>query len=331
MLVLFGPSGAGKTTVLRALAGLVRPDSGRILFDGTTWFDASRGVWATPQERRVGYVSQEPALFPHLTIRGNVEYGMAGDSHRRRRAEDLLRRFGIGDAAARRPRELSGGQSQRVALARALGSRPRLVLLDEPFNALDATSRRQLRADVRSFVAESGARAILVTHDRLEAMAVGDLVAVMVDGRVRQVGPTAEVFRRPADPAAAQALGVETVLPATVERDEEGLVALRVGRAPLLGVADAPVSPGDRVFACIRGEDVVVERRGSGGGSARNRVAGVVVTIESEGPVDRVTLDCGFPVVALITRKSRDELQLGPGSPVSAVIKATAIHIVARS
>jgi molybdate transport system ATP-binding protein len=332
VLVLFGPSGAGKTTVLRAVAGLVRPDQGRIAVRGTTWFDSSSGRSATPQERRFGYVSQEPALFPHLTVRANVEYGLhrSAKSDRWWRATNAMQRLRVLDLADRRARDLSGGQAQRVALARAVAIEPTLLLLDEPFNALDVAIRRQLRKDVRALVRERGMCAILVTHDRLEAMSMGDDVAVMVDGRVRQTGPIAEVFRRPADPIVAQAVGVETVLPAVVERDDEGLVAVRIGDARLLGVADADTLPGDRVFACIRAEDVVVEPRGASSGSARNRFPGIVKSIDPEGAIDRVTIDCGFPIVALITRRSRDDLSLAEGSQVGAAIKATAVHIVPR-
>jgi molybdate transport system ATP-binding protein len=332
VLVLFGPSGAGKTTVLRAVAGLVRPNQGVIAVRGTTWFESSSGRSATPQERRTGYVPQEPALFPHLTVRANVEYGLDRFTRSDRwwRASNAMQRLRVLELADRPARQLSGGQAQRVALARAVATEPTLLLLDEPFNALDIPIRRQLRKDVRFLVRERGMCTILVTHDRLEAMSMGDDVAVMVDGRVRQVGPVAEVFRRPADPIVAQAVGVETVLPAVVERDDEGLVAVRIDDRQILGVTDADTLPGDRVFACIRAEDVVVEPRGSASGSARNRFPGIVQSIDPEGPIDRVTIDCGFPIVALITRRSREELSLAEGSEVGTAIKATAVHIVPR-
>ncbi len=333
LLVLFGPSGAGKTTLLRAVAGLMRPDRGRIVIRGAAWFDSSTGLFVPPQQRRAGYVFQQPAVFPHLTVRGNVEYALdvRRQRGRRERATAVMKRLGILDLAERRARQLSGGQAQRVALARAIAAEPALLLLDEPFNALDAAARRQMRSDVRALVREAGAIGILVTHDRLEAMTMGDAIAVMVDGRVRQVGAVTDVFRRPADRASAEALGVETVLPAVVERDDDGLVSVRIGSAALLGVAEARTSPGDHVFACVRAEDVVIEPRSGSSGSARNHLAGIVQSIEPEGPIDRVTIDCAFPIVALVTRRSREELALTEGSPVGAAIKATAIHIVPRA
>jgi molybdate transport system ATP-binding protein len=334
ILVLFGPSGAGKTTVLRAVAGLMRPDRGHILLDGRPWFDSEARLFVSPQGRRVGYVAQEAALFPHLTVRANVEYGLRGvpAEQRRQRVESLLQLVGAGGWAERRPRELSGGQAQRVMLARALAPAPPLLLLDEPFGALDAATRRELRRELRGLLRDTGTAAILVTHDRYEAMAIGDDVAIMVDGRLRQVGPVAEVFRRPADPLAARALGVETVLAGIVEDgDDRGLVTLRVGAARLTAIADASYVPGEQVFACLRAEDVVVERPGPAADSARNHLAGVVAGIEHEGAVDRLRIDCGFELVAAITSRSREEMALEAGAEVVAAFKATAVHLVRRA
>jgi molybdate transport system ATP-binding protein len=329
ILVLFGPSGAGKTTVLRAVAGLLRPDRGRISFGDATWFDSSAKRFVRPQERRVGYITQDTLLFPHLTVKANIEYGG------RARTAELIDLIHLRGLEGRYPKQLSGGQAQRVALARALAPAPPLVLFDEPFAALDVATRRSLRPDVRRLLRDVGASAILITHDRLEAMAMGDDLAVMVDGRIRQVGPMAEVFRRPADSAVARSLGVETIQPALVEANDEGLVALRVRDVVLAALAEGPCAIGDQVFACIRAEDVVVELAGRGeqpvGASARNHLAGRVVAIEPEGAVERVTIDCGFELVAVITRQSRDALALAPGTPVAAAIKATAIHVVPKT
>ena len=339
ILVLFGPSGAGKTTVLRAVAGLFRPDRGRIAFGNAVWLDSNANRSLRPQDRRVGYITQDTLLFPHLTVQANIEYGLGAvaPADRRRRTRSLVDLAQLGGLEARHPKQLSGGQAQRVALARALAPRPPLVLLDEPFAALDAATRRSLRGDVRRLLRDVGTAAVLVTHDRLEAMAMGDDLAVMVDGRVRQVGAMADVFRRPADSAVARSLGVETILPARVEANEEGLVTLRLQHAVLTALAEHACAAGDHVFACIRAEDVVIERVASGHGpatperSARNHLAGTVVGIEPEGAVDRVTIDCGFELVAAITRQSREALALAPGTPVAAAIKATAIHIVPKT
>ena len=336
ILVLFGPSGAGKTSILRSVAGLLRPDEGRIAFRGAIWFDSRAERWVPPQGRRVGYVPQTSTLFPHLTVRENVAYGLRlldADARRRRIAE-VLSLLQLDDLAARYPRHLSGGQAQRVALARALAPSPGLLLLDEPFAGLDASTRRPLRAEMRSVIRDLGAAAILVTHDRMEAMAMADDFAIVIDGRVRQGGAAADVFARPADRVVAQSLGIETIVSATVEERTDGLVRLRIGDRMLTAVAGELVEPGDcgaEVFACIRAEDVVVEERESGGTSVRNHLAGSIVAIESEGAVDRVTVDCGFRLVALVTHRSCQEMHLTAGSRVTASIKATAVSVVAKA
>ena len=329
-LVLFGPSGAGKTTVIRCIAGLERPDRGHIVWGGATWFHGGDGRFVPTQERRIGLVGQEPALFPHLSVRANVEYGVRDRpaAMKSARTDEMLSLLEIEDLAQRLPRELSGGQAQRVALARALAPNPRLLLLDEPLGALDTPARHRLRGRLRALIERTGVSAVLVTHDRTEALALGDDIAVLAGGRIRQVGPVLDVFRRPADLVVAESVGVESVIAATVGRVEDGLVDLRVGDATLRAVA-GDLDPGrEQVFACVRAEDVMLQRDAASGASARNHLTGRIVGIDAEGPVDRVTMDCGFPLVALITRQARDEMALHPGGTVVAVIKATAIHLV---
>ena len=336
MLVLFGPSGAGKTTILRQIAGLDRPDAGTIRFGGDVWFDQSRQVWRAPQARRIGLVFQEPTLFPHLTVRDNIRYGVGSGSDRGPSLIlELETMLGIEDLGNRYPRALSGGEAQRVALARALAPAPRLLLLDEPFASLDAPARLRLRRDVRALLQTTGTAAILVTHDRTEAMAMSDIAAVVIGGRVRQSGPVSDVFSRPADAEVAASLGIEAVLPAHVVDSSGGVIEVSVDDVSvdeaMLHVADRePLAPGARVYACIRAEDVTLETRSPGQVSTRNHLAARIVSIASEGPIDRVTLDCGFALDALITRRSRDELNLAPGAQVTAAIKATSVHLVPR-
>ena len=339
ILVLFGPSGAGKTTVVRSVAGLERPERGRIQFAGDTWFDADARRWTEPQRRHVSYVGQKPALFPHLTVRANVEYGLSDYSatDRARCGGEMLAVVELADCGDRYPRELSSGQAQRIALARAIAPKPRLLLLDEPLGALDAPARSRMRSLLRSVIERTGISAVLVTHDRTEAIALGDQMVVLAEGRVRQVGPVFDVFRRPADLVVARSVGVESVVPARIAGAEDGLVLLNVGGATIRAVAVGPVEDIeiDRrhpdVFACIRAEDVVLERAAPSSVSARNHWPGRIVKVESEGPLERVTIDCGFPLVALITRQARDEMALTLGASVVAAVKATAVHLVARS
>lgn len=332
VLVLFGPSGAGKSTILRQLAGLELPQAGAIVFRGSVWFDADRRTAMAPQERRAPLVFQTPALFPHLSVGDNIAYGTA---RRSERMIDAVAQLDLAALLERKPRALSGGQAQRVALARALATNPALLLLDEPFVSLDAPTRSRLRRDLRTILQRTGTPAVLVTHDRTEALAIGDRVAVVIDGQVRQTGPVSQVFSHPADALVAETLGVESVLPARIRSTDGGLLEVEVNGISLQ-VAErmdpGPIGEGDDVYVCIRAEDVTLESRSGGTtASARNHLAGHVVTIVYEGAVDRVTLDCGFMLDALITRRSGEDMGLAPGAQVTAAIKATSIHLVRRS
>lgn len=324
-LVVFGPSGSGKTTILRAIAGLDRPDEGMISFDGVTWFDSSRNVHVSPQDRLVGYLSQSYDLFPHLTVHENVRFGARDPD----RAESLLGRFGISGLAGRRPANLSGGEKQRVALARAVAREPRLLLLDEPLSALDAPTREALRNELRSMIAEASAPAIVVTHDRNEALALGDTMAVVIDGRIVQTGPVENVFNRPISAEVARATGIETVLPVEVVSSEPGLVLARHG-ATVIESAASTAKGHARAFALIRAADVTIDRERLDGISARNQISGTIRSIANEEPLVRLHLDCGFDLIALITRRSFDDLALSEGTSVVASIKASAIRLVPR-
>ena len=325
-MVLFGPSGSGKTTLLRMLAGFDRPDRGRIQFGSSTCFDSAAGVNIPPQKRRIGYVTQEPALFPHLSVLENAGFGVPVPD-RPTRVPKMLILMGVNDLAARFPHELSGGQKQRVALARAVAARPDVLLLDEPFSALDAVAREALRRDLGRFLRAVSLPTVLVTHDRAEALSLGDEVVLIADGRVLQQGPIADVFSRPASLEAARVVGIEAVVPARITGRSEGLVTLDAE-----GVTLIAVDPGTEVidvFACIRADEVILEP-GPAPTSARNRLAATVTAVHLESALVRVELDCGFPLAAFITRASLRELNLSPGSKVSAMIKAPAVHLVPR-
>ena len=218
VVTLFGPSGAGKTLTLQCLAGLVRPDSGRIVVNGTVFFDGALGVDVPTQRRRLGYVFQGYALFPHLNVRDNVGYGLRylAAPARRERTREVLERLGLADLASRRPRELSGGQQQRVALGRALAPDPALILLDEPLSALDLPLRQALRDDLRAVLAEWRTAAVLVTHDFTEAYRLGDRIVVYEAGRVIQTAPRAELLWQPASERVAGIVGIRNVLHGTV-------------------------------------------------------------------------------------------------------------------
>jgi len=327
---LFGPSGSGKTTLLRCVAGLTRPDAGSVQLGSHTWFDANRGINLRPQARGIGFLFQDYALFPHLSVARNISYGIGGmaRSERTHRIDHLLQILELTGTENRLPHELSAGQQQRVALARAVAPRPKLLLLDEPLSALDAPTRQTLRRELRRILTELNTPTIVVTHDPLEAVALADQAVVLSGGQVRQQGPIHDVFSRPADPTVARIVGVETIEPGTIESVADGLAAVRTGTAQLLALAP-DLSPGP-VFVCIRGEEVTLERGQPAQTSARNRLPARVVALHPEGPTIRVVLDCGFPLTALVTRPAVEQLNLREGESILAIVKAQAIHLVAR-
>jgi len=331
VLALFGPSGAGKTTILRCLAGLERPDRGTIVAAGRRWADVARGTFEPPQARQVGYLPQGSALFPHLSVADNVAFGVKGRATPERddQVRTLLALLGLQGLEGRRPAELSGGQARRVALARALARRPLLLLLDEPLSALDAPTREEMRLELRGHLERFGTPTVLVTHDRTEALVLADRVAVIVEGAVRQVGATADVFARPADPAVARIVGVDTLAPGTVRSARDGLATVEVGGRELVAVSE--LAPGSPVLVSLRPEDVLLVPAGHqlDGLSARNRLPGRVVTVEPLGALVRVGLDVGFPLRALVTRQAFEELGAGPGQELVALVKAPAVHLIA--
>jgi molybdate transport system ATP-binding protein len=322
LTVLFGPSGCGKTTVLRCLAGLERPDGGLIQAGDEVWFRPDRTLPAA--RRGIGYVFQESALFPHLSVAGNIGYGLRGwpRAGRRARVAELIQLMGLDGLAGRKPAALSGGQKQRVALARALAPRPRLVLLDEPFAALDRAAALQLRHNLRKLLQTLGVPAILVTHDPQEALALGDRMLLMNEGRIIRDGSPAEVLS--ATGAAQTQMG--EVHRARVLDRVEGLLRLDLGGVQLF--APDPGGEFREAYACIRGEGIALERGPHGLLSQRNRLAATVVGIEALGALRRVRLDAGMALEALITTWACEDLQLAPGQQVHALIKASAIQVI---
>ncbi len=330
ILILFGPSGSGKTTVLRSLAGLEWPEQGLIQFSSDTWLDTAQGIRVSPQARRIGYMAQDYALFPTYTVAGNIAYGLGtlSTADRSKRIDDMIDLFQLRSLSGARPHELSGGQQQRVALARAVASRPQLLLLDEPLSALDVPTRLQLRGELRALLKQLAIPSIIVTHDWAEALSLGDRMAVMSQGTVMQTGTPQEVFSRPANAEVARVVGVETVVQGTIVRQGEELATVQVGTLSLTALA-TPATSAD-VFVCIRAEDVTLELAGSAETSARNHVSGPIRTIVSLGPMAQVTMDCGFPLTALITRSAMSDLGLDIGVIVTARFKAGAVHLVPR-
>lgn len=328
--VLFGASGSGKSTVLRVLAGLARPDTGRVTFCGEEWFDGEKRLGVPPQKRSIGFVSQDYALFPHLTISQNIAYGLAGipGHEQASRVRESLAWLGLEELAARRPAEISGGQQQRVALARALVRRPRLLLLDEPLSALDAPTRRHLRGELHALLARTGIPGIVVTHDPAEALALAHGLVLMHAGQIIQTGTPAEVFNRPANIEAAEILGMDTMIQGVVECQDGVIVTVNARSVRLTAVCREPLRAGSRVAVCVRAEDVMLTLPQAAAGSARNRLGGTVIRSSEEAGLMRVELDCGFPLRATLTRQSCEDLEVRPGTRLDAVIKAPNIHLI---
>ncbi len=330
VLILFGPSGSGKTTILRSVAGLEWPEEGTIRFVSRTWLDTAAGIRVPPQGRHIGYMAQDYALFPTYTVAGNIAYGLShlSSADRAKRVAEMLELFHLRGLEQAKPRELSGGQQQRVALARAVVPRPLLLLLDEPLSALDVPTRLQLRDELRSLLKQLALPSIIVTHDWAEALTLGDIMAVIDAGRVLQVGTPIEVFSRPQDAAVARVVGVETVVKGRVVSSAEGIARVGVNGTALMALN--PEGAGPDVFVCIRAEDVMLERGLAAASSARNHLTGTVSAVTLLGALARVTIDCGFPLVAMVTRATVEEFSLTTGMRVVAAIKAGAIHLVSR-
>lgn len=324
-LAIMGPNGAGKSTLLQVVALLLRPQSGSVLLAGEPASPANE----LRLRRRLAVVFQEPLLLD-TTVAENVATGLrlrgVAAQQRKRRVADWLTRFGIAHLACRRARTLSGGEAQRTSLARAFAIEPELLLLDEPFAALDPQTRFSLLVALQQTLRETGVTAVLVTHDRNEALMFGQRVAVMLDGCIAQVGEPVAVFRRPASAAVAAFVGVDNVLPGVVRRRDGGLLYITLGGHTIAVVADHPV--GQKVIVCLRPEDITVGPAGERDKptSARNTLRGTVVTVTPLGAVARIALDCGVPLVAVVTLQSLQELDFQPGTPVYATFKATAAH-----
>jgi molybdate transport system ATP-binding protein len=321
VLAVLGPNGAGKTTLMRTLAGLHPVDAGRIVIDGAVVDDPVENVFVPAEERPVGVVFQDHLLFGHLSALDNVAFGLRATGtprgEARHRAGAWLDRMGLADHHRARARTLSGGQSQRVALARTLATEPRVLLLDEPLASLDAATRRDVRRELRTHLDGFDGIRVLVTHDPVDAYALADRVAVLVDGRIEQTGTIADVTAHPRSRFVAELVGTNLVA-GVVEANE-----LRTDSGVVVSVVTDVRGP---CFAVIRPQSIVVALD-SGVSSARNVFRGVVDDVDRLG--DRARLGVAGPLhlTAEITTATLDELGLRPGDTVTATVKATDIQV----
>jgi len=329
--VFLGASGSGKTTVLRCLAGLERPQRGHIRFGDHVWVDAARRIHLRPDQRDVGVLFQEYALFPHLTVAQNIAFGAR---HMPRaavaaRVGELVDTFRLQGLEARRPGQLSGGQQQRVALARAVFRRPKLLLLDEPLSAVDRPTGDELREELRLLIRALAIPAYVVSHDRVDALTLADRTVLIDHGRVIQSGTTEEVFDHPATPAAARLVGVDTILLGRIAAVDDGLARIVVAGQEVC--AQAPTDEGHEAALLIRAEDVALARHDVTDSSVMNRWRATIVAHAAEGPFVRVALDCGFRLSALVTRDAWHRLALAPGDRAWAIVKAASIRALPRN
>ena len=323
VVALLGPNGAGKTTLLRAIAGLAPIDSGHVRIDGQVLEDTATGRYAPTEERSIGFVFQDYLLFPHLNVIDNVAFGLRsrgiGKPEARRRAAGWLKRVGLESRASARPSELSGGERQRVALARALAPDPRLLLLDEPLAALDATTRIEVRRDLKEHLASFRGVRVMVTHDPLEAAILADRLVVMEAGKHVQTGTPVEVTEHPRSRYVADLVGVNLLRGDA----DHGMVRLGGGAS----IAAAGAGTGD-VFATIHPRAVALHRSRPEG-SPRNVWSGRVRGVELYGDRARVRIEGQIPLVAEVTPAALAELRLGEGGEVWLSFKATDVGIYA--
>ena len=334
--ILFGASGAGKTTLLDCIAGLEIPESGRITFGETVLFDSEAHVNLPPNRRSVGYLLQTLALFPHMTVQENVQYGLHGlaKPEREERSSEILESFRIGALAQRRPAELSGGERQRAALARALVTRPRVLLLDEPLSALDAVTKSQIVADLRAWNREQQIPILYVTHQREEVFALGERVITLEAGGIRAQGSPHEVLHRPELESVAQLAGFENILDAAViaEHPEQGTMTCRVGESALS--LEVPLTRVDRsrpLRIGIRAGDILLASSSPQGLSARNVFSGTITSLERRDVMVLAEVDCGVQIEVHLTPAACGDLNLAIGRSVWLVVKTYSCQVMQGS
>jgi len=326
--LVIGPSGSGKTTLLEAIAGHTPLDAGRIVL-------RNRDVTHAPPERReVGIVYQQYHLFPHLSVAGNIGYGIREEAggNRQERIHDLAQLLGLTQLLERNVSGLSGGEQQRVALARALAPRPGILLLDEPFAAVDPATRRELRKELRALHEREGITTLQVTHDFEDAMRLGDVVAVLADGRVAQAGSPEAVFRYPKTKFVAEFIGTGTILRGRVERTSP--IDAATGRFAAVfhanGLSLEVVAEREgEAYAVLRPADLLLSRSEPEGPAPRNRLLATVTRIERESAVAHVYLSAGTTeLLATVMSSTAEELGLRADLRVTVSIKATAVHLI---
>jgi molybdate transport system ATP-binding protein len=331
--ILFGASGAGKSTLLDCIAGLVRPDDGQITVGSEVLFNSERGIHLLAPKRRIAYVFQTLALFPHLNAEENVAYGLSAlrQGETRARVAAILKVFHVEKLRKQKPGEISGGEKQRIALARSLVTEPRVLLLDEPLTGLDAELKSAIVDDLRAWNAAKGIPILYVTHSREEVDALGERVIALDNGRVVSAGAPMDVLSAPRRKRLAQAAGFENLLSATVLdlRETDGVMRVRLHESACeievpLGYATA----GSRVQVAVRAGDILLATEKPHGLSARNVLEGRIVSLEQRGTMVIARVDCGITFVVHVTPGAVRALELATGHRVWLVLKTHSCHLV---
>jgi molybdate transport system ATP-binding protein len=331
--MLFGESGSGKTTLLRCVAGLAQPDEGRIAIGERPLFDASTGTDVEPSRRRVGFVFQHLALFPHLTAAKNIEYGLSQlpASERQERTAAIAASFRISHLLGRRPREISGGERQRVGLARSLVTDPEILLLDEPLTALDRGAQSRIIGDLQQWNDARRIPILYVTHSQREVFALGERVVALQDGAIVADGTPRQVLDMPSHERVAQLTGFENILDAVVvsRRPDAGVMVTRLaGTQVELETPLTDVEAGRPTRVAVRAGDILIATEPPRGLSARNVIPGTIATLVREGPVVRLQVDIGLDIEVHITPTAGEALELQAGRQVWLVIKTHSCHPV---
>lgn len=331
--ILFGSSGAGKSTLLDCLAGLVHPDAGKIAIGEYVLFDSGEQINVPPQKRRIAYVFQILALFPHLTVEQNVAYGLRDNTEQDRRArlDEILQAFRIANLRNQKPSQISGGEKQRTALARSLVTNPRLLLLDEPLTGLDAELKASIIEDLRTWNSAKRIPILYVTHSREEVDALGERVIAIDKGSVMGHGAPMDVLDAPRRKRLAQAAGFENLLSATVLdlREPDGVMRIRLGQSACeIEVPLAHASVGDLVQIAVRAGDILLASQRPHGLSARNILEGKILSMEQRGAMCIARVDCGVTFVVHVTPGAVRALELAKEKPVWLVLKTHSCHLV---
>ena len=335
--ILFGASGSGKTSTIKSIAGILRPDSGFIKLSGDTLFDSTRGIDRPIRERGVGLVFQNLALFPHMTALGNVEFAANGlpRAERRRRALELMERLRITHTAPRKPRDISGGEAQRVALARALASRPRLLLLDEPLSAIDEATKQDIISDLKMINRDLHLPVIYVTHNRDEAVSLGDYLVAYDCGRVAATGEPLEILGGAVSARVARMSGVENLFEGVVIKKDSlaGTMTVEVKDRDDTCLLEVPLGKereGQRVTVAIRSGDILIATEELHRTSARNILSGHINAIEERGAHSIIRVRSGVTWTVSVTRQAVSELRLLPGQKIWMAIKTHSCYLLEK-